>query len=783
MNNSYSQSFSAHRGSASAQVPIDNMPGAVEGLDLRQVAFGIWRRKRMIFAVVAITMTACFIFLFMATPKYRSEARVLIEDRESAFTRATTDRASLAPDALAVQSEVQVVMSRDLALKVAEQLKLDETPEFNPLLKTVSPASDLLKIFGMKSKPSTEVTVRENMLDAYFGKLNVVPVPRSRVISISFSSTDAKRAAAVANTVASAYVNSTREAKYENTRRAAEWLARQIETLRQRAAESDGRVEEFRSKSGLFQGATTTLSKQALSELNSQITVAAGARSTAQARGDAIRRLLENQSSIDSAPEVLNSPLIQRLAEQRAILQRRIDERSIAYLPNHPVMQRLEAEQSGLDRQIMAEAVKILQGLESQAKSAGVREQALRNNLVAMQEKAALGSQDEVRLKALEREAAANRTLLQSFLNRFREASAREDVASLPAGARIISTAQVYSKPTFPRSGPIALLAFVASVVLGVVLAFLAEMISGPQQSAQPSNRHDAGSADEEQIEEEAYQQFDLDERTLVSPEVPDFPPLAVPDVSPFEAPAKFGRAFIEPVEPVSSASPAMHQATMPPAQVAPFESAIESLRERVVASCDRIDSNRILVTSTGLENDNAVVAVGLAQSLSAAGARVLLIDTDFHNACAAKLMNIDTGNGLAELLLGEASFKHVVANDPASNVQVVAAGHSLERGRGQLQSPRMERVMDALSRAYQYVILVAPSATISKDCQHVAGGAKLAVLLFDQSSGNAKATTDAAQTLLSCGCELVVPVETVFSASGLSIVPGDAVGRFGVAA
>ena len=821
MENHYTQSHKGSLAGARHEGSAGYIPDAAEGLDLRAVALGIWQRKRMIFAVVVIAMTACLLFLLTATPKYRSEARVLIEDNESAFTRATADRAALAPDELAVQSEVQVVRSRDLALKVAEQLNLAKSTEFNPSAKQPSFIGGLLTMAGLKDKP-TKGTVREKVLNAYYAKLNVVPVPRSRVISISFSSTNPERAAAVANTVATAYVNSTREAKFDNTRRAAEWLARQIEILRQRAADSEATVEEFRSKSGLFQGATTTLSKQALSELNSQITVAAGARSTAQARGDAIRRLLKSQASIDSAPEVLNSPLIQRLAEQRAVLQRRIDERGIAYLPNHPVMKRLAAERGGLDRQIRREAVKILEGLENQAKSAGVREKALRDNLVAMKTKAALSNQDEVRLKALEREAAANRTLLESFLNRFREASARQDVASLPASARVISTAQVYSKPTFPRRGPIATLTFVGSIVLGIVLAFLAEMFSSTAQPVRSSGRGETAEADDDRAPEPVKPQPAPSAPVTVAVQPPVFkpvapsvvpslvatPPVAAPTVA--TAPVAAAPVSIPPVTP-HAVTPVQPAATptepaavsippeSPPANAAagatavdtapqstdiePFESAIETLRERVVASCGRVQSNRILITSTGLEQDNAIVAIALARSLAGAGERVLLIDTDFHNACVGRLTEVEQGNGLAELLLGEASFKHLVADDPSSSAQVLPAGQSLERGRAQLQSPRMDKVMQALAKAYRYVILAGPSAGVSNDCRHVAGGSKLAVLLFEESGGEAKVTTEAAQTLLSCGCELVIPVETLFSPSGLSIMPGNPVTRFGVAA
>ena len=452
--------------------------GAPVGLDLRELVLGIWNRKFMIAGVVIVAMVACVLFLATATQKYTSEARVLIQDRESAFTRATADRAAVAPDSLAVRSEVQVIRSRDLALKVAQKLRLDKVSEFNSASKGPGIKTRILMAIGLKKGPSQR-TIKEKILKAYNSKLKVTPVRESRVIAIEFSSVNPERAAAVANAIAQTYVSETQVAKFENTRRAVEWLSRQIEALRQRVSDSETAVEEFRAKTGLFQGATTTLSKQALSELNTQITQAAAARTTAEARGDAIRQLLRRPGQIETAPEVLNSPLIQRLREQRAVLQRRIDDLSITYLPNHPTMKRLVAERNGLDRQVRGEAVKVLRGLEDQAQVAGAREKALRDNLVALKTKAALSNQDEIRLKALEREAGANRRPLEAFsrsLQGGQRARRRHRRCRRPRGSS--STAQINSSPSFPKTGPILLLALVGSTVLGVVMAFLVEMFS-----------------------------------------------------------------------------------------------------------------------------------------------------------------------------------------------------------------------------------------------------------------------------------------------------------------
>ncbi len=185
------------------------------GLDLRELVMGIWRRKIMIAGIVVIAMAGCVLFLATATQKYTSEARVLIQDRESAFTRATADRAAVAPDTLAVRSEVQVIRSRDLALKVAQKLRLDKVSEFNSTKKNPSIKTRILMAVGLKKDP-TQRSIKEKILKSFNSKLKVTPVRESRVIAIEFSSVNPERAAAVANAVAETYVSETQVAKFEN---------------------------------------------------------------------------------------------------------------------------------------------------------------------------------------------------------------------------------------------------------------------------------------------------------------------------------------------------------------------------------------------------------------------------------------------------------------------------------------------------------------------------------------------------------------------------------------
>src|SRR5690606_18322540 len=110
---------------------------------------------------------------------------------------------------------------------------------------------------------------------------------------------------------------------------------------------------------------------------------------------------------------------------------------------------------SGLEQQISAEVQKVLSSLDTEVEAARIRERELNGELDRLKARSAENSEREVELRALEREAAAQRDLLETYLTRHREASARRDRDYLPADARIVTEALVPSQPYFPKPLPI----------------------------------------------------------------------------------------------------------------------------------------------------------------------------------------------------------------------------------------------------------------------------------------------------------------------------------------
>ena len=276
-------------------------------------------------------------------------------------------------------------------------------------------------------------------------------------------------------------------AKQNQARSAGTWLSGELEKLRGKVTEAEGKVEDYRAKSNLYVGSNnTSLSNQQLTELSTQVSTARAQKADAEARARHIRDALRSGQALDSA-DVANSELIRRLSEQRVTLKAQLAEQSSTLLPQHPRIKEMRAQIADLDQQIRTEGDRMARSLESEAKIAGSRLETLSGNLDQVKRQTASTSDQDVHLRALEREAKSQRELFESYLAKYRDASARDSIAAAPADARIISTAVVTNVPYFPKKMPIVLIAALGTFCLSTAFVVTGALLSA--QSYRPARR------------------------------------------------------------------------------------------------------------------------------------------------------------------------------------------------------------------------------------------------------------------------------------------------------
>jgi succinoglycan biosynthesis transport protein ExoP len=656
---------------ASEPAPVARPAGA-DDLDLRALGQALVRKKGWIIVPTVLAAVLSITSVNLISPRYKSEARILVDGRENVFLRPNGEREEerSALDAEAVTSQVQLLLSRDLAREIIKQNKLAERPEFDPVLLGLSPLKSLLALFGIGRDPFS-LTPDERVLDAYFDRFTAYAVDKSRVIVIEFQSRDPELAARVANSIAEGYLVLLQGARQEQAKSAGQWLSGEIDGLRRKVAEAESRVEDFRSKSSLFVGTNnTTLSNQQMGELNTQLNNARALMSDAESKARLIREMLDSGKPIE-ASEVLNSELIRRLAEQRVTLRGQLAEQSSTLLDGHPRIKELKAQLADLDRQLREEASKISRSLDNDARIAGGRVEGLSASLEQLKKQATSTNGQDVQLRALEREAKAQRDLLESYLAKYREATTRENIDAVPADGRIISRASVSNIPAYPKKLPIVLIATLATLMLSAGTIATGELlrITAPRAMA-----------------------------ALTSAPAP----LRVPAA----AAATFAAADPAPVfsESPVSASPVSENI----AEIAPELAEIEQLAEALRGAGNA--ARKVTVLGSASSESITLTALTLAR-LIARDARVVVVDLSASSP-ALQAVSVDpAAPGLAELMLGEASFSQVITRDRLSRIHLVSAGRP-GSDRTLLQSPRLTLAIDALLRVYDHVLLDAGTAT-----------------------------------------------------------------------
>jgi uncharacterized protein involved in exopolysaccharide biosynthesis len=659
--------------------PVTNPADATVAGDLDFGALGqaLVRKRGWIIFPTLLAAVLSITAVNLVTPRYKSEARILVDGRENVFLRPTGERNEerTALDAEAVTSQVQLLLSRDLARQVIKKNKLAELPEFDPVLQGVSPLKSLLALFGIGRDPFS-LTPEERVLDAYYDRFTAYAVDKSRVIVIEFQSRDPDLAARVANSIAEGYLVLQQNARQEQAKAASQWLSGEIDNLRKKVAEAESRVEDFRSKSSLFIGTNnTTLSNQQMGELNTQLNNARALKSDAESKARLIREMLQSGKPIE-ASEVLNSELIRRLSEQRVTLRGQLAEQSSTLLDNHPRIKELKAQLADLDRQIRDEAGKLSRSLDNDARIASGRVDGLSASLEQLKKQATSTNGNDVQLRALEREAKAQRDLLESYLAKYREANTRENIDAAPADSRIISRASVSNAPAYPKKLPIVLIATLATLMLsagaiatGELLRMtapraVAAFVSSPARVRVQAAAAEVAVADREPV-------FDD-----VRPQSPDAPRVEIaPEMSPGIA-----------------------------SELTEIENLAGELRDAGEAA------RKVTILGTASGESITLTALTLARLL-ARDARVVVVDLSASSPAIPAVSVDPAAPGLAELMLGEASFSQVITRDRLSRVHLVCAGRP-GFDRALLQSPRLTLAIDALLRVYDHVLLDAGAAS-----------------------------------------------------------------------
>ncbi len=640
-------------------------------LDLGGLGRSLKARKWWIIVSTLLCCLAAIMFVTLVEPHYTGEAKVLVENGDNYFTRPDrTEQQSLTlPDDEAVQSQVQLISSRDIARQAIRRLDLKGNPEFDPVARGISALTRLMVILGLERDPTT-ASPEERILTSYYDKLTVYPVPKSRVIAIEFTASDPDLAARGANTVAELFIEAQSAAKREAARSAAASLASLVTDLRARVSDAEAKADEYRTQSGLLIGTNNaTLSTQQLGDMTTQLAQARTAEADAQAKAKLIKDMIR-QNRVGEIPDVANNEFIRRINEQRGNLKAEIALQARTLLPGHPHMQELTAQLADFDVQLRSALDKQARTMENDAHIAAGRVENLMTALDAQKKTAGTAGIDQVHLNTLETQARLLKEQLEFNTSKYQEAMAREAAASTPADARVISRASTPQLPSFPKKLPIIAIGTLAGLMLSLGTIIGGELLSG---RAFPVGENEA----------ETLPRQIRDPRTAAAGSDVVDAPVAVDTFA---------------------------EAESRPAGDAGLRDALNALRDLHVPG----RAARVLIVPSATQSEASVAALAFARRLSMEG-RAILVDAnsarpivDRRSMAPSSLADEENEpSGLSELLAGSASFAEIIHRDALSRLHVVpVGGQALDRE----STGALTLVFNALGETYDFLAVFAPA-------------------------------------------------------------------------
>ncbi|MCP4184899.1 MAG: hypothetical protein GY761_16530 [Hyphomicrobiales bacterium] len=745
-------------------------------IDIVGLFQNIWKKKWTILILSVLVGFGTFVVLSAIAPRYRATAQLIIEPRESQFTRLGTQNGGINAnefDTAAVLSQVQIILSDTVALNTIKDLELASNPEFKRDIE-VSLLKDLLILVGIEEESgqlSPEEKARkdnESVLKNYKSRLEAYSIEDSRVIELSFWANDPKLAKTITNYIADQYLSLQRNSKLETGANATKFLEVEIGKLRKKVRFAEAKVAEFRSNSDILLGNNNSLlATQQLSEVSTELSRVRSQRAAAQAKIETIRSTINVGGSLEAIPEVVASPLIQRLRERQVQLRAQISELSVTLLPSHPRLKALKSQQSDFENQIRREARGISKSLENNLVILRSQESSLTEELSRLKAEASRAGGAEVELRSLERDALSERELLQAYMSKFREAAGRQSSKYLPINVQIISAAHQPTSSYFPKTIPYSIVVGLVTAILSMVVVLVVSLLSGKafktvdepvllyenpasefvakrsrlseqsEKSAQSDNKMKTGSAKNDKVDPPVY----ASDNYRVS-ELGEFREIAPEEVrSMFDVNDNISHQRVAP-EQVGATENTVAAVTPPPMDISELPGAqvidtnvggVENHDGNIAAIADKVTSNAGINKDIPVENkgiDLSLVSEGLlgmgktrivvispdgddgslttwllARKLAENEKHVVIMDMTGSGVTSQHMIGSKSTMGVGDFLAGTVEMNEVIHVDQHSTVNVVGIGNYISQDPGVVHE-RLQVLLEILSDAYDYLLI-----------------------------------------------------------------------------
>lgn len=412
----------------------------------------IWRGKWLIATVALCFMLLGGLYVFkLADPLYTATSVIALQNRNEQVVDLETVMSGLGSDQASINTEAEVLRSRELAARVVDRLNLIADPEFNVTLREVDPWSPgemaktaigwVKNLIGTPVEPEvrfSERTIRDKTIDSLLSNVSVSTIRQSYVFRITATTESPEKSALIADTLAELYILDQLEVKFQATEKATEWLSDRVAQLKDELERAENEVKSFHA-------GTELISPERLEILNRQV------KDFRDRRSEMVLRLNEVEARIEALAAAQGGDEA-AMAAATGLTGAQLGEGEVADLRLQQMLDRARIERDRLESQIAAMDRSI-------------------EDLTGQVERQSL---DLLKLEQLQREAEASRVIYEYFLGRLKETSVQQGIQQ--PDSRVLSHAVVPLEPSAPRKLLVLASSLVFGLFAGAALVMLREI-------------------------------------------------------------------------------------------------------------------------------------------------------------------------------------------------------------------------------------------------------------------------------------------------------------------
>lgn len=642
-----------------------------EQLDLLEYWRSITKRKWAILSFGLVVALLAGVIVFVMTPVYRSTTTVMIEANKAKLLSIEDVYSGISQNREYFQTQVEIIKSREVAIKAIIAIKLWDNPEFDPRLKKSS-LSGLLETvgFGDSAAPKewNETTLAEAVYPRFSKQVSIEPVRLSQLAKISFEANSPALAALVANTIAATYIENDLDARFKVTRQASNWLQDRLSALKTKLDDSERALQSYRERTGIVdvKGASQSGAGKQIEDVTVRLVEARMRRAEAENAYNQIKAAAKGED-LSSLPAVVRNPTVGEAKKQEAEAERKLAELSQRYGNEHPKFVQAEAELKAARANTRRQVDTVVASVTREYEVARGTERSLEGTLSAARSAVQNLNRKEFELGVLEREAESNRQMYDMFMKRAKETNVSGDLQT--AVARVVDAAVIPARPIKPQKMQIIAIAFVLGLFVAVLVSLLLDRLDNTLKTSEDV---------ETRLKHPVLTTLPLLEKSVIDR-------------------TSSARLFLD--DPKSL-----------------YSESIRTARTGVLLSAIDLPNRVLLVTSSLPGEGKTTFAINLAIA-HAHTKNTLLIDADMRRPAIAKGLDLPPGaKGLSNLVSGTAELKECVHSIGGTNLSVMASGTIPPNPLELLLSNKFAETMAHLATIFDIIILDSPPVELVSD-------------------------------------------------------------------